>query len=59
MPDLGIEHRTSERVRVKLPVTCEVAGNTFPMTAANISRGGMMLVAPELLKVGTMAKLTF
>jgi len=29
------------------------------MQAANISRGGMMLVAPELLKVGTMAKLTF
>ena len=29
------------------------------MQAANISRGGIMLLAPDLLKVGTMAKLTF
>jgi hypothetical protein len=28
------------------------------MQAANISRGGMMLLALELLPVGTMAKLT-
>jgi c-di-GMP-binding flagellar brake protein YcgR len=29
------------------------------MQAANISRGGIMLLAPALLRVGSMAKLTF
>ena len=29
------------------------------MQAANISRGGIMLLAPELLPVGTIAKLCF
>src|SRR5258706_562561 len=56
---MGPEHRTSTRHRVKLPVSCEINGKSIPMTAANISRGGMMLVAPEILKVGTMAKLKF
>jgi hypothetical protein len=38
---------------------CEVAGRTIETQAANISRGGLMLLAPELLKVGAAVKLTF
>jgi hypothetical protein len=52
-------HRGSPRQRARFAVSCEVAGRIVEMEAANISRGGIMLVAPELLKVGTMAKLTF
>jgi c-di-GMP-binding flagellar brake protein YcgR len=52
-------HRDAPRQRVRFPVSCEVAGKIFEMQAANISRGGIMLLAPELLPVGTMAKLTF
>ena len=52
-------HRSSPRQRVRFPVSCEVAGKAFEMQAANISRGGLMLLAPELLPVGTMAKLIF
>ena len=57
--NMGIENRASPRIPVKLPVSCEVAGKVVAMTAINISKGGMMLVAPEILKVGAMAKLKF
>jgi hypothetical protein len=53
------DHRAAWRKRVRLPVSCEVAGKIVEMQAANISRGGIMLLAPELLPVGTMAKLCF
>jgi c-di-GMP-binding flagellar brake protein YcgR len=53
------KHRATPRQRVRFPVACEVAGQTVEMQAANISRGGIMLLAPELLRVGTMAKLVF
>ncbi len=52
------EHRSTPRRPTRFKVMCEVAGRTFEMQAANISRGGIMLLAPELLKVGTMVKLT-
>ena|ERR1035438_7702447 len=57
--DVSGNHRASPRHRVRFPVSCEVAGKTLEMQASNLSRGGIMLLAPELLKVGTMAKLTF
>jgi c-di-GMP-binding flagellar brake protein YcgR len=51
--------RAAPRKRVRFAVSCEVAGQTVEMQAANISRGGIMLLASELLPVGTMAKLSF
>jgi len=62
MVDKGDEtghQRAASRHRVRFAVSCEVSGKTIQMQAANISRGGIMLLAPELLKVGTMTKLTF
>jgi len=56
MPD---KVQRSPRRSARFPVACEIAGRTVTMQAANISRGGMMLVSPELLAVGTMAKLSF
>jgi c-di-GMP-binding flagellar brake protein YcgR len=53
------QHRSNPRHRVRFPVSCEVAGKAVTMQAANISRGGIMLLAPELLKVGTITKLSF
>ncbi len=52
-------HRGSARRRVRFPVSCEVGGKIVEMQAANVSRGGIMLLAPELLPVGTMAKVCF